>query len=368
MGDTDTPAPANLSAVLIDPLFQLDRRQIDWLSGVVAAAFFSIPVAFALGTDQKAAWVVVALGMLNVFFGQGLLDFRHRSRSAALALGLNAVGIAAGSAVATTGNLEFPLIAVSITVAELVNLIPNFRTVGLTTGAMFALGIGFGHTGLTSPTMLAVLALAGGTLGLAGIFAQRAWILAQRRRAERTGAAPSRWDFPGQSLPDPPVRRAVLATAIAAGIAAAGAFAVGARLGLAHDYWSILTVVVVLQVGFMATMNTAVVRMTGTIAGAAMGGLFVIYVTGAWALGIAIALLSATTISLRPASPSLYVLSLTPWVLLVLGITSESGWGAAEARVAATVIGGAFALIGAFATSAFLRVPSHSSPAHPIRS
>ena len=368
MSATERAAPSTVSTVVLDPLSQFDRQRIDWFSGIVVAAFLSIPVAFALETNDKAAWVVVALGALNVFMGQGLLDFRHRSRAAFLALGLNAVGLAAGSFVATTGNLEFPLIAISITGFELVNLVPYCRIVGLAAGAMFAFGIGIRHTGLTSPVLLAGLALAGGALALAGIYLQRAWIVAQGRHAQRSGRVSIRWEPPDPPLPDLPARRMVLTTAIAAGVAAALAFALGAWLGLAHDYWTILSVIVVLQVGFMATLNTAVVRMTGTVAGAALGGLLVIYVTGAWAVGIAVAALSAITISVRSASPSLYVLSLTPWVLLLLGISSESGWAAAEARVVATLIGGLFALAGAFAAWAILRLSNSSANSQPSRS
>ncbi len=368
MGELPGPAPATFETVVVDPLVQFDRSGIDWFSGVVVAAFVSVPVAIALGTGYATAGVLVALGTLNVFLGQGLLGFRARSRVAFLALGLNTVGIVVGSVVATTGAVAFPLIAVSIAGFELVNLVPYARVVGLTAGAMFAIGIGLSHTNPVAIGQTAELVLAGGAWALAGIFLQQAWIVNRRDHARRTGRPSFRWGRPDAALPSRPDARVVLATAIAAGVASAAAFAAGAHLGVDRDYWTILTVIVVLQVGFMATLNSAVVRMIGTVAGAAIGGLLLISLTGAWELGVLIALLAAITITLRSASPSLYVLSLTPWVLLILGITSDTGWVTAEARVLATLIGGGFALAGALLAWSILRLPWSARPSPDARS
>ncbi len=328
-------APESVAKILFAPLVEFDRRRVEWSAGLVAAAVISVPIVLALTTPYTSFGVLAALGAFNVLLGEGVGEVATRRRHARWALALNALGIALGTLAVLAGPLQLVAVAVAIGGLQLANLLPGARSVALTACALAAIGIGLPDPSVAGALVRALVVVIGGAWGLGGselgVRLQRRWATASRG--------------PAAGLAVHPIdRHEVARAALAVGVAAALAFGVGEWIGLPRDYWTVLTVVVVVQIHFLATVSSAVVRVSGTIVGAIAGAALSVTVVVPAALAGLIAAFSGLTLATRAASPSVYVIFLTPFVLLVLGIAYPNGWSLAASRVLDTLIGGAFAL------------------------
>lgn len=320
---------------IVEPIVQFDRACIDPVLGVTVAVAVAVPVALALFTPWTASAVMVALAAFNLFIGAGGLPSRSRARSTGLALGLNAAALAGGTAAGTLGGFALlVVVAVGIAALSSARLLPFGRWAGVSSAALFAIGVGLPGETVTLATDRVGLALIGGLWAIA-IGATVAWL---RRPSSRPRATPS-----PPAVAASPARSVALAASVT-GVAAAFAFGVGGLLGLPRDYWTILTVVVVFQTGILAAISNSMVRIVGTLVGAILGGALAAVVTGPVALAVLIGGLAGGTMALRPASPSIYVALLTPFVIVLLSISYPSSWALAGGRVADTLVGSACAL------------------------
>lgn len=321
--------------VVLEPIEQFDRSRIDPVLGVTVAVAIALPVALAVTTDLTAAAVIFALGAFNVFLGTGGLPSRNRARSAGLSWGLNAAGLGLGTLVSTLGFAQLPAIALGIAAFSSARLLSFGRWPAITSAGLFAIGVGLPNASIPIAGDRFLLALLGGIWALA-LGAAIAWA---RPRVSRP---------PTTQLPAPPPAglsfSSVLVAAAATGIASALSYAAANALGLPHDYWTMLTVVVVFQTGILAAISSSVVRVVGTTVGALVGGALAAILVGPVGLTVVVAALAGVTMAIRPASPSVYVALLTPFVIVLLSISFPSGWTLAEGRVLDTLVGSGFAL------------------------
>ncbi|MEM0129613.1 MAG: FUSC family protein [Thermoplasmata archaeon] len=328
------PTPA-LAQTMERSLFRFDRSALDWEFGIVGALFLVVPVAIGAATGNPIPWVLIALGTFNVFLGQGSLDPSSRRRLAMVSVVANSAGFGVGSLVALTGPWEPLALAGALAAFQTLNLVPPARAVALSSSALVVIAIGLPVVAPAIAGVRVALILVGSLWGLAATLAWLAWD--ERSRARAAHPMARRWPAP---LPPASVAR----VAVIVGVASSFAFLAGEHLGLSRDYWTALTVVVVVQVHFLETVGSALSRLGGTVLGALVGGALSILLGSTFLAVAAIGMLSAVVLGTRAASTSLYAFFLTPFVLLLLGMAFPAGWPLAEARVLATLLGGAVAV------------------------
>jgi uncharacterized membrane protein YccC len=119
-----------------------------------------------------------------------------------------------------------------------------------------------------------------------------------------------------------------------------------ARLAHLHRaHWVTVTVVIILQPSAGATFGRAVSRILGTLVGATAAALLAPLVHGPLSVTLILFPLSMLAIALRPLNYGLYAFLVTPVFVLI----AETGHGAVTDRIIDTLVGGLFALVGAFA-------------------
>ena len=117
------------------------------------------------------------------------------------------------------------------------------------------------------------------------------------------------------------------------------------RLHFASGYWIPMTALLVLRPGIADTANRAVARMVGTLTGAILASIFLVYVHPAppalAALVVLFAWLSYSTINVNYA---LFSISLTSYIVFLLSLANTPGAEIAHRRAVCTMIGGSLAL------------------------
>jgi uncharacterized membrane protein YccC len=116
------------------------------------------------------------------------------------------------------------------------------------------------------------------------------------------------------------------------------------------DHWMTITVVVTMQPYFALTFARAVERVGGSIAGGLVAAAIGLVCTTPLSMGAAMIPLSIATLSIRAVSYSLYMLALTPLVVLLVetGEPDTSEWKIAFARASLTALGGILAVASNF--------------------
>jgi uncharacterized membrane protein YccC len=134
--------------------------------------------------------------------------------------------------------------------------------------------------------------------------------------------------------------------ALRVGIIAALASALTLLLQIPRGYWAVLTVLVVLKPNFGGTLAIVIQRIAGTILGGLIAVILGTFIHDKIALLFCAGLLAFAAYSLRPLNYSLFVLALTPMVVLILNLSNIGDWWIALLRVFETLLGGFLAVLG----------------------
>src|SRR4051794_29024219 len=138
-------------------------------------------------------------------------------------------------------------------------------------------------------------------------------------------------------------RSAIFRHALRVGLATAAGTAV-AHLQLAHGIWVPMATLIVLQPEFGGTINRALQRTAGTVAGAALAGLMLATLNGTLVFEpLLIVLLFAAFFVLRRRY-GLGVTFPTPIVVLILATADTSPWWDTLERIVDTILGAALGL------------------------
>src|SRR3954447_25822734 len=139
------------------------------------------------------------------------------------------------------------------------------------------------------------------------------------------------------------VRSAIFRHALRVALATAAGTAV-VHLGLAHGIWVPMATLIVLQPEFGGTIDRALQRTAGAVAGAALAGVLLATLNGTVAFEpLLIALLFAAFFVLR-RQYGLGVTFLTPLVVLILATADTSPWWDTWERIVDTLLGAALGL------------------------
>ena len=171
------------------------------------------------------------------------------------------------------------------------------------------------------------------------------------RTANRLGSVPPKQ--PVLSMLEPlrnnlTVHSVLFRHALRLAIVATLAEVIASRLQIPTGYWITLTAVVALKPNYGGTSQTTIERVLGTVFGGVIGIAIVTLIHNTWVIGGCLLLLITLAVAVRPLSFSLFAMLLTPAIILLLNVTSHSGWQIGITRIVDSLVGGALALLGSY--------------------
>ncbi|HEY1988580.1 MAG TPA: FUSC family protein [Acidimicrobiales bacterium] len=141
---------------------------------------------------------------------------------------------------------------------------------------------------------------------------------------------------------------AVLRHALRVGGTCAVGEALVQAVHLTKGYWVLITIVVVLRPYAAITLQRTVLRLAGTMLGAAIAAGILVEVDQSVGLVLILFVLSLLTFSLISLNYGLGVVFLTPLVIVLISTGQPGDWGVAGHRILNTLIGGGLALLGGY--------------------
>ncbi|OYE06447.1 FUSC family protein [Nostoc sp. 'Peltigera membranacea cyanobiont' 232] len=119
-------------------------------------------------------------------------------------------------------------------------------------------------------------------------------------------------------------------------------------LPLPRGYWITLTALVALKPNFGGTSETTVQRVIGTIFGGIIGITLVLLLKNTLAIAVCFLLLVFVAMAVRSLSYSIFIILLTPAIILLLNLISGGGWEVGVLRIVDSLVGGVLALLGSY--------------------
>ncbi|MEH1885355.1 FUSC family protein [Nostoc sp.] len=119
-------------------------------------------------------------------------------------------------------------------------------------------------------------------------------------------------------------------------------------LPLPRGYWITLTALVALKPNFGGTSETTVQRVIGTIFGGIIGITLVLLLKNTLAIAVCFLFLVFVAMSVRSLSYSIFIILLTPAIILLLNLISGGGWEVGVLRIVDSLFGGVLALLGSY--------------------
>lgn len=189
--------------------------------------------------------------------------------------------------------------------------------------------------------------------------------IGERLRIAHTMAVPGNFspnvDAAGQTIPlwqrinDPlranlSWRSPALRHALRTAVTAAGPLIFTAVWFTPYDHWLTITVVATMQPYFSLTYTRAIERVGGTAAGGLIAAVVGLICTTPLSIAAAMFPLAVASLAIRAVNFGLYMMALTPLVVLLVetGEPGTSGWEIAAARASLTAAGGVIAVAANF--------------------
>ena len=164
--------------------------------------------------------------------------------------------------------------------------------------------------------------------------------LAQRRRSSEV----ERRSAPTASSQAAPSSSQIVAHSFAVAVTVAAGLALSDYAGLQRDYWVMLTVIVCVRLVPAMTASITLMRVLGTVAGAALG-FAITNITGAtWLAALPLFVFAAGMFSSRNANFVVFTLFLTSFIIVMLNLAYPGDQQLAITRIIDTCLGGALSL------------------------
>ncbi len=324
--------------------------------GVWIGAIVMLPVLIG----QWAGFPIIGL-----FFGIGglLLAISETPDSTARSLWLTALLNAAAMFIGTlVGYQSWASVALMFAIAFAGGWAARrgegAAQIGFIVTVVFAVAIGH-RTGAIATDAASALALGAGS-AFAAALTQALWHFKNRPPASViSGISGINDETPAANRAsaepfDPSVGRHALRIAIASALAAA----VYKFTDSPHGYWMIITVLVIVKPQRHVTRERTTQRIIGSVAGGLMAIAFVSLVHNPILADVLLVALCVMAFSHFRSDYAVFVLLLTPFVILLISSVAPGGWALAWARIIDTFIGAFIAI----ATTHLLRRPRNIIP------
>jgi hypothetical protein len=313
---------------------RLDKSAFDLARGFRAAAFVIAPIIvdFAI-FHQPRLLVLATLGAMILTNTEMQLP-AIPSRILLIACFIEAVSFGLGTLAATIGHsLSILLLGLGVFVALIVRVSPKWAPVGTFTAIIFAIGMGLPGYSIQSAALRVLFSLIGMLWALLGIEIQR---FALSHGSQLSGSQSTANERPMPRLD-------VLRSALMIGIASALGYTIGLVLGLARDFWAVVTIIVAIRPNISATTTFTSMMVIGTIAGALIALITLEYNN----LYLRLALLFSFAVMVfatMKVNVMLTQIFLVPFIIILLNIYYPGEWYLSFIRILDVAIGGAIAV------------------------
>jgi hypothetical protein len=315
-------------------------------AGVRTAAAAVLPLILGQALGRPALGLLVGLGglYLSVTDKEG-----STVRSLLVAALLNGAALLAGT---LSGGSAALSIAVMFAWALLAGMASAYGEVASQVGFISAIAFA---TSLGSPASLGAGAGRTAAFVAGGLWGAALTLLLWR--LHRQTSEPSETPESGRrDVYDP--RRGPVATfasnftfrsiifrhALRLAVASTIAVALYKTLRLERGYWLIITVLVIVKPVFVDTRRRTLERLLGSVVGGALAALLAAFVHDVIALNLLLVVFSVLAYSHVRHNYSLFVVFLTPFVVLMIETVQPTDWRIALTRVLDTLAGGLIAL------------------------
>ncbi len=334
--------------------------------GVIMGCFMMTSLVIGLNFNHEL--IFATLGTLFIAGTSVSILEEQRSRQSKISIlilisAVNATTFAIGTAIATTGYLVVPLCALGLFIISYAGVFPNSINIVFIASITFSVGIGQSASGgIIDITERFLLVIVGGLWGLLGSIIAiphsmsrskpkpepTAYVSVESLQSSPSQVIHEKWFEPLSS--NLSLRSETFRFAITIAITGAIGLLIAVDLGLQKQYWVLITVcIILLRSSISKTIfSYTTMRIIGTIVGAAMASVIMLYV------GIPGILLSflfpfvTMHLAARKVNDILATFLLTTFILVLLNILSPGQTFLPQIRILDTIIGSGLALAGIF--------------------
>jgi uncharacterized membrane protein YccC len=164
----------------------------------------------------------------------------------------------------------------------------------------------------------------------------------------RFGQKPKTFDPIAEIRGSISLRSSTFRHALRLGLATAIGGILASLVHIVRGYWIPMTVVIVLKPNFGGTVRRSIQRVTGTVLGALLAAFIMVDLAEPWLLWAVLPGLAFITFASRNYNYTLFSLSLTPMVLLMLDIAHPITPADSFLRVIHTIVGSILALLAGY--------------------
>lgn len=317
-------------------------------AGVRTAASAVLPLVVGQVLGHPAAWLLAGLGglYLSVTDKEG-----STLRSLLVAALVNGAALLAGMLAGGSAPLSIGLMFAWALLAGMTGAYGEVASqIGFISTIAFATSLG-SPAGLEVGAGRAAAFVAGGLWGAALTLLLRHFHKhtsepsetpeAARREVEDCGAGRG---LVGTFTANFTFRSIIFRHALRLAVASAAAVALYKALKLERGYWLIITVLVIVKPVFADTRKRTLERVLGSVVGGAAAALLAAGVHNVIALNLLLVVFSVLAYSHVRHNYSLFVVFLTPFVVLMIETVQPTDWRIALTRIFDTLLGGAIAL------------------------
>ena len=317
-------------------------------SGLRTALAATMPFIAGQIVGQPTVGLMVGLGGLYV----ALLD-KPGATLRMLLLGTLAVAVSALGGSLAGGSSPFVVVPLMFVIAFALGMCAVFGPVVSNLGYIVTLVFAVGQ-GLPAPLRGGLEHLAEFAVG--GVWAILLTLLLWRVR-QQLGDSVAGDDRETTALHDHMTLKSPFLThALRLAVASSLAVALFRGFHLAHGYWLVLTVLVIVKPVYADTRRRVFERVFGSIIGGLVAIVLALLIRNIVVLDLLLVLFAGLAFSHSPRNYALYTLFLTPFVVLMINIAVPGDWQVALTRIYETIGGGALAW-----TVALLLRPRESS-------
>jgi Fusaric acid resistance protein-like len=332
-------------------LTSFDVGQLTVVSGVRIGLFVITPLVTGLFLNRIPEAIFATLGTMTVSMVEGQRPEWATNNILILVCVIYASGFAVGIVVSTTGFLVIPLYALGLFIISYAGVYPRVVNISSVCSIVFSIGIGLPGPSISVAGEGFLLYFVGGLWALLGVVIP---LLHSTSKPKPTTVSVPLHN-PGFTyrekltslLNNLSVRSQPFRLSVAFSIIGAIGLLIAVDLGLTKASWVLITICVLfLRSEISTTFSFSIMRIIGTIFGAAIGSVITTYVYNQSVLLLFLFLFASVYFAVRNINYAMTTLFLTPFILVLLNILSPGQTALAQARLLDTLIGVALALCG----------------------
>jgi hypothetical protein len=314
--------------------------------GMRAATIAILPIIISLILNQPAL-STATLGTTFIAYTEAQSSSITRKYLLTACL-TQAAAFGLGILASATGPILSPvLLAVAVTVILTARGNPKWQSIAMYSAITFAVGLGItGYSGdiVLGTGFMALMAIAGGLLGILGIELQRLFV--QKRKTEKIATLRFQQAL---SYID------ALKNAALVGVASAIGYSIGLALGLPRDFWIVITIIAVIRPNLNSTIAITSMRLIGTLAGGLVAVAVVIEINMPFLQLILLFCFAAMMFACRGVNYAIAQVFLVPYVILLLNFAYPGAWYFVFYRVLDVALGCVIGLSAVFLVNVFTK-------------